>query len=339
VIKGSHGNPGVSLVTGGAGFIGSHVAAELLKQGHSVICVDDLSGGCPRNLPEGAEFVTGSIGDRALVGRLFSEKRIDYIFHLAAFASEGLSHFVREWTIRNNILAAGTLINEAVNAGGVKAFVFASSAAVYGKSPGLLSEEVIPWPIDPYGVSKLAVEHDLQAAADFFGLPIIVLRLHNVFGSRQNLGDPYRNVAAIFVRRLLENKPLPFYGDGHQTRQFSHVTEVARTMAHAIHIPEAYGQTFNLGADRMRSILELGMTLSAIAKKSFNPEFLPARNEANHPCCSHDRAREVFGGAGWDDGFETGLEEMWQWARETPINGNIKMIPPEIERGFPAHWR
>ena len=143
-----------SLVTGGAGFIGSHVAAHLITQGHQVIVLDDLSGGGKVNVPAKAIFYQGSINDIALVDRLFSEHRIDYVFHLAAYAAVNMSHYIKRYNYTNNVIGSVNLINAAVNAGTVKCFVFASSISVYGEGAVPMDEAMVVRPSDPYGISK-----------------------------------------------------------------------------------------------------------------------------------------------------------------------------------------
>src|SRR5215204_5191783 len=160
----------VSLVTGAAGFIGSHVVDHCLRLGHRVVALDDLSGGFADNVPDGAMFVKGSILDHELLNTLFAEHGFDYVYHLAAYAAEGLSHFIRRFNYNNNLIGSMNLINAAVNSG-VKCFVFTSSIAVYGASPELpMREATVPHPEDPYGVAKLAVEMDLAAAKSMFGM-------------------------------------------------------------------------------------------------------------------------------------------------------------------------
>ncbi|MEM7392899.1 MAG: NAD-dependent epimerase/dehydratase family protein, partial [Verrucomicrobiota bacterium] len=190
--------PPTSLVTGAAGFIGSHVVDALIARGHTVIALDDLSGGFKDNVSPRVNFVEGSILDEALIERLFAEHTIDYVFHLAAYAAEGLSHFIRRFNYRNNLIGSINLINAAVNAGKVKCFVFTSSIAVYGANQVPMTEDLTPEPEDPYGIAKYAVELDLPEAARMFGLNHVIFRPHNVYGERQNIGDPYRNVIGIF---------------------------------------------------------------------------------------------------------------------------------------------
>src|ERR1035437_10005023 len=195
-----------SLVTGAAGFIGSHVCGELLKMGHQVVGLDDLSGGFPENILPGVRFVRGTVEDGAAIARLFRKHEFDYVFHLAAYAAEGLSHFIKRFNYTNNLIGSVNLINESVKHK-VKCFVFTSSIAVYGNCPPPMTEEMTPKPEDPYGIAKFAVEMDLKVTHEMFGLNYIIFRPHNVYGEYQNLGDKYRNVVGIFMNQLMQNKP------------------------------------------------------------------------------------------------------------------------------------
>ena len=181
-----------SLVTGGAGFIGSHVAQALLDRGHTVTVVDDLSGGYRENVPAAAQFVEVDVSDESAVTDLFRDARFEYVFHLAAYAAEGLSHFIRRFNYVNNVVGSMNVLNAAVNTD-VRCFVFTSSIAAYGRQPVPMTEEMTPKPEDPYGIAKYAVEMDLAAAHEMFGLDYIVFRPHNVYGEAQNLADRYRN--------------------------------------------------------------------------------------------------------------------------------------------------
>ncbi len=235
-----------SLVTGGAGFIGAHVVNELVALGHEVWVLDDLSGGFIENINPKAKFVKGSITDSKLVEKLFSDNKFDYVYHLAAYAAEGLSHFIKRFNYENNLIGSINLINESVK-NEVKCFVFTSSIAVYGAALPPMKETTIPLPEDPYGIAKLAVEQDLKATHEMFGLDYIIFRPHNVYGEYQNMGDKYRNVVGIFMNQLLQEKPLTVFGDGEQTRAFSYVGDVAPHIAKSVHIPQAINQTFNIG--------------------------------------------------------------------------------------------
>ena len=188
---------------------------------------------------------------------LWRRGRFDYVYHLAAYAAEGLSHFVRRFNYTNNVIGSVNVINAAVN-GGVSGLVFASSIAVYGPTSELPVTETAPLqPADPYGIAKYAIESDLRACRDLFGLPFLVFRPHNVYGPRQNIGDRYRNVVGIFMNQILGNKPMTIFGDGGQTRAFSYIDDVASVMADAITTPAAWNQVFNIGADSACTVREL----------------------------------------------------------------------------------
>src|SRR5580700_7399155 len=234
------------LVTGAAGFIGSHVAAHLLKQGHAVVGLDDLSGGFEDHVPHGTHFVRGSITDLELVNRLFAEHQFEHVFHLAAYAAEGLSHFIKHFNYTNNLLGSVNLINASVNTG-VKCFVCTSSIAVYGRNQLPMTEEAVPQPEDPYGIAKYAVELDLREAHEMFGLNYVVFRPHNVYGELQNIGDRYRNVIGIFMNQIMQGQPMTIFGDGKQTRAFSYIDDVAPVIAVSVARPESYNQIFNVG--------------------------------------------------------------------------------------------
>jgi len=220
------------LVTGGAGFIGSHVTAHLIKKGKEVIIIDDLSGGFKDNIPENAEFIEGSILDVDLLEKVFKQNNITRIYQLAAYAAEGLSHFIKRFNYNNNLIGSVNLINLAVNYE-VKCFIFTSSIAVYGSGQTPFLENIKPEPEDSYGIAKYAVEQELKTSHDMFGLNYIIFRPHNVYGERQNIGDRYRNVIGIFMNQLMKGEPLTIFGDGKQTRAFSYIDDVAPVIAHS----------------------------------------------------------------------------------------------------------
>src|SRR5262245_8501699 len=244
------------LVTGGAGFMGSHVSDALIARGDRVVVLDDLSGGFIENLPQQATFVEGSVTNAELVDRLFEQHQFDYVFHLAAYAAEGLSHFIKRFNYENNVIGSVNLINLSV-IHKIKCFVFTSSIAVYGKNQLPMSEDMKPEPEDSYGIAKHAVEEELKATRLMFGLPYIVFRPHNVYGERQNIGDKYRNVVGIFMNQIMQGKPMTIFGDGNQKRAFSYISDVAEPIARSIAIPQAQNQIFNIGADTPYTVNEL----------------------------------------------------------------------------------
>lgn len=325
------------LVTGGAGFIGSHVVSELLARGHKVVALDDLSGGFRSNVDERATFIPGSILDVELVNRLCDEHRFAYVFHFAAYAAEGLSHFIKRFNYQNNLVGSVNLINASVNYG-VRCFVFASSIAVYGHASPPVTEEMPTTPDDPYGVAKAAVEQDLRISRAVFGLRHIIFRLHNVYGERQNIGDRYRNVVGIFMNQSLRGEPLTLFGDGMQTRAFTHISDVAPIVAESIERPEAYDQTFNLGADRPVTVNELGETVTRAMGVAFRPQYLPARVEVTHIHASHAKARALLGYQGRVS-LEEGVSAMAAWVKQVGARASKGFGPLEIDRNLPPSWR
>ncbi len=325
------------LVTGGAGFIGSHVAEALLARGHRVVVLDDLSGGFLDNVPDGARFVAGSITDVKLVDALFAQESFDYVFHLAAYAAEGLSHFIRRFNYNNNLIGSVNLINAAVNSG-VKCFVFTSSIAVYGTSPALpMTEETAAHPEDPYGIAKLAVEQELRTCKEMFGMDYIVFRPHNVYGERQNIGDKYRNVVGIFMNQILQGKPMTVFGDGTQTRAFSYIGDVAPIIAESIDVPAAYNQVFNIGADRPYAVNDLAASIARAMGVAPDIVHVPARNEVLHAYSSHAKIGRVFGERELYS-LDEGLGRMAEWVRSHGARASQEFEGIEIAKNFPAAW-
>jgi UDP-glucose 4-epimerase len=325
------------LVTGGAGFIGSHVAEALVRRGDEVVVLDDLSGGHRGNVPDGATLVRGSVADPATVDRLFAGRRFDFVFHLAAYAAEGLSHFIRRFNYTNNVIGSVNLVNAAVNHG-TRGFVFTSSIAVYGASPELPMTEATPaHPEDPYGIAKLAVEQDLAAARAMFGLDFIVFRPHNVYGPRQNIADRYRNVVGIFMNQILRGEPMTIFGDGTQTRAFSYIDDVAPLIAASIDMPAAWNQVFNVGADTPCTLNDLASAVAASMGVPPRVTHLPARAEVVHAHASHARAREVFGERPVMP-LEEGLARMAAWVRQHGARATEPFEAIEVRRNLPAAW-
>jgi UDP-glucose 4-epimerase len=326
-----------ALVTGGAGFIGSHVAETLITDGCEVTVLDDLSGGFRDNIVEGATFVEGSITDDELVNALCNAQRFDVIFHLAAYAAEGLSHFIRRFNYTNNVVGSVNLINAAVNTN-VKCFVFTSSIAVYGASPELpMTEDTITRPEDPYGIAKLAVEQDLVAAKHMFDMDYIIFRPHNVYGERQNIGDRYRNVVGIFMNQLLQGQPMHVFGDGTQTRAFSYIADVAPIIARSINVQEARNQVFNIGADRHCSVNELALAVADALGTPPLIHHLPARNEVQHAYSSHDKIRRVFGTSS-ETCLSDGLARMASWVQCHGSRSSQRFDDIEVTKNLPTAW-
>lgn len=326
----------VSLVTGGAGFIGAHVTNELIRMGHQVIVLDDLSGGFTENINPAATFVEGSVTDHHLLEKLFSQYRFDYVYHLAAYAAEGLSHFIKRFNYTNNLIGSVNLINESVKHK-VKCFVFTSSIAVYGALQPPMREDMVPVPEDPYGIAKLAVEQDLRTTHEMFGMDYVIFRPHNVYGEFQNIGDRYRNVVGIFMNQLMQGKPLTVFGDGLQTRAFSYIGDLAPVIANSVNVPEARNQVFNIGADQEYSVKELAQTVIDAMNLNGELRFLEPRNEVVHAHADHSKVKKVFGDAPGTS-LKEGIQRMADWAKKTGVKKSSRFSAIEILEKLPPVW-
>jgi len=322
------------LVSGGAGFIGSHIVDELVRD-NKVVVLDNLSGGFVKNINEKAIFIKGSILDIELLKATFQEHKFDYVFHLAAYAAEGLSHFIKRFNYENNLIGSINLINESI-LNKVKCFVFTSSLAVYGSNQVPMKEDMIPFPEDPYGIAKLAVERDLKASKDMFDLDYIIFRPHSVYGEKQNIADKYRNVIGIFMNQIMQNKPMTIFGDGRQTRAFSYIGDVAPIIAKSIYNHSAYGEVFNIGAERPYSILTLAKVVAKVMEVEPDIMYLEPRNEVKNAYCDHVKLKRVFGEIK-STSLEEGLVRMAEWARKIGPKES-KFMDIEIKQNLPKGW-
>jgi len=326
----------ISLVTGGAGFIGSHVAHYLLELDHKVIVLDDLSGGFKENIPEKALFIEGSITDQVLINNLFQEHAINYVYHLAAYAAEGLSHFIRNFNYQNNLIGSINLINASVNHK-VKRFIFTSSIAVYGTQELPLKESQKPQPEDPYGIAKYAVEMDLENAYKMFGLEYTIFRPHNVYGPGQNIGDKYRNVVGIFMNQILRGEEMTIFGNGHQTRAFTYITDIAPYIAKSYAFAKAKNQIFNIGSDQEYSVNELTNSVAAAMEVHPNIQHLDQREEVVHAYSDHSKFKQVFNPK-TTTSLKKGLLETASWVKENGSKKSSRFKNIEIKKNMPKSW-
>lgn len=327
----------VSLVTGGAGFIGSHVVHQLIDLDHQVIVLDDLSGGFETNVHRAATFYEGSILDVDLINQIFEKHAINYVYHLAAYAAEGLSHFIRNFNYQNNLIGSVNLINASVNHD-VDCFVFTSSIAVYGENPLPHTEDQIPKPEDPYGIAKYAVELDLKNALKLFGMDHIIFRPHNVYGTHQNIGDRYRNVIGIFMNQILKNEPLTIFGDGQQTRAFTYIDDVALAIANSVNIAEARNQVFNIGSDAAYSVNDLAEAISTAMQSEIEINYLEKREEAKHAFASHEKFNRIFQPSA-SVSLKDGLQQMAEWVKHHGSRKSGEFEHIEISKNLPPSWK
>jgi UDP-glucose 4-epimerase len=328
------------LVTGAAGLLGSHFCDYLLSCGHSVVAIDNLSGGYRENIPDGVKFYKADLCDHSAVDSIVRDNNISYIYHFAAYAAVGLSPFIRRFNYNNNIIASVNLINAAIKYD-VKKFIFASSMDVYGAQEPPFYEHMVPNPTDPYGIAKYAIEMDLRNARDQFGLNYTIIRPHNVIGPRQNIWDRYRNVAGIWIRKAMMGEPLTIYGNGHQRRAFSDVKYYMAPFCELMHNPKTDCEIINIGADRDVTINELADVVTDVAhmKTGVRPTrvHLEPRDEVPLMWCNHDKAKDILGFNDKTDLYSL-IEETWDWAIQiTPKE--IKYMEYEINKGMYSYWR
>jgi UDP-glucose 4-epimerase len=329
-----------TIITGGAGFIGSHVAGILLEQGHQVLVLDDLSGGFEDNVPPGADFEKRSVMDP--LDHLFQSYRPNVVYHLAAYAAEGLSHHIPVFNFMNNTVATANVLAAAYRAG-VEHFVFTSSIAAYGhpRENQAFDETTVCVPCDPYGAAKLACEHYSESFYSYFGTPAYtIFRPHNVFGPRQNISDPYRNVVGIFMSAVLRKQPMPVFGDGSQTRSFSYITGVARCIAEAPMTPAARNAVFNVGGDVPMSVGELARHVAEVMGVPAQIRYLLPRKEVQHAHCHHERARSAFPHVYAEQvDIVTGLKKMAEYVQSRPVPQVTECPSPiEISDLLPLSW-
>ena len=328
------------LVTGVAGLLGSHVASFLIKKGHNVVGIDNLSGGYSENIPEEVKFYHADLLRTSLVKSVIKNEKIDVVYHFAAYAAVGLSPFIRKFNYENNVIASVNLINSSIE-NNVEKFVFASSMDVYGAQEPPFTENMIPMPQDPYGIAKYAIEQDLGNAYRQFGLNYTIIRPHNIIGPHQNIWDRYRNVAGIWIRKAMLGDPLTIYGDGEQRRAFSDVKYYLEAFESLIWNRSTDQQTFNIGADRDVSINELARIVQDVAhqRMGIRPRLLhlEPRDEVKNMWCNHDKAKNILNFVDKTNLYDLILE-TWDWAVQIKPKP-VKYMKYEIDKGIYSYWR
>jgi UDP-glucose 4-epimerase len=304
------------LVTGGAGFIGSHLVEGLAAAGKRVRVLDDLSTGMWDNLAQvrpAPERIEGSVADPALVARAI--EGVSVVYHLAALAS--VQRSVEAPAESHSVCATGTLlVLDGARRAGVRRVVYAASASAYGNPSGEVQSEDEPvMPLSPYAAAKLAGELYCQSFAATYGLETVRLRFFNIFGPRQRADSPYSGVIAIFAAALGEGRIPTIFGDGLQTRDFTYVSDVVQCLMRAAEAPGVSGEVFNVGTGRPTSLLDLLAALNKLLGTSVVPRFGPARaGDIRHSRAEIRRARERLG---YDPAvnFEAGLAQTLKWYR------------------------
>lgn len=305
-----------AVVTGGAGFIGSHLVEALLADGCRVTVLDDLSSGNERNLPRtGRElrFIRGDIRDRQTVEGAVAG--CEAVFHLAAVVS--VPKTTQDPVGSAEVNEAGALnVLDAARRAGARRFVFASSSAVYGDDPRLPKiEDMAPKPLTPYAVQKLAVEYHARVYSGLYGLPSVSLRFFNVFGPRQDPSSPYSGVISIFMTKALTAGVPVIYGDGRQSRDFVFVGDVVQALIRAANSPGVHGRVYNVGTGRAVTISALWKMVAALSGSSARPVHEPPRRGDVPQSVSAIAAARTDLGFVPQVSFERGLELTMAWYR------------------------
>jgi len=329
------------LITGVAGLLGSCFSKYLLDKKYNVIGIDNLSGGyidfVDNRLIKNKKFYKIDLGNTKELDLVFKKHKINYVYHFAAYAAEGLSPFIRNFNYSNNLLSSVNIINCCVKYN-VEKIIFTSSMAVYGHGLPPFKESQLPKPADPYGIAKYAVEMDLEQAFNQFNLKYNIIRPHNVIGINQNIWDKYRNVIGIWIRRSIDKQNIYIYGDGKQKRAFSDIKYYMKPFEELMNGLD--GEIFNIGADHEYELIHIAKLVQKIAKEfGYNPqiEHLEPRLEVKNAFCNHDKAKKLLNFKD-DTNIEKTIREMFEWATKQPKR-KVKKMTYEVDKNIYSFWK
>src|SRR3989344_5761700 len=320
------------FITGGAGFIGSHLADKLVEKNHKVVILDDLSGGTKKNISNQAVFVKIDCRDNKGMDKIFKKHKPEVVFHLACNAAENKAQFSPiDITSRNYDAFIKTLTPFIKYKG--KRFIFTSSVAVYGSLQIPFRETDKPEPEDLYGITKLAAEKTLEVMSKVYGFEYVIVRPHNVYGPRQNMRDPYRNVVTIWMNAILSNKPYYIYGDGSQTRCFTFIDDVVESL-YKCGFEDVAGKTFNIGSDKIYTVRELSKAVNS----TYGPDFLAKRpQEVKEAIADHSLCKSILGYH--ETSLEEGIRKTWEWVKSVgpvePLYNPLEIDSPKV----PHNWK
>lgn len=326
------------LITGVAGMIGSRMAEWILENqpGYQVIGVDNLSGGYKEHVPAGVSFMQLDLATGNL-DPLFENHQVDYVYHFAAYAAEGLSPFIRCFNYTNNLVATANIVNTCIKYN-VKRLVFTSSMAVYGLGNPPFHEDALPKPVDPYGVAKYACEMDIQIAGEQHGLDWCIIRPHNVYGKNQNIWDKYRNVLGIWMYQHLNKEAFTIFGDGSQKRAFSYIDDCLLPLWNAAVREKASKQIINLGSTVETTVLGAAEILKEVVGDNASFHFLEQRHEVKNAYSTHEKSVHLLE---YSDktSLKDGLANMWSWARMQPTRERKEWEQYELDKGLYGFWK
>ena len=326
------------LITGVAGFMGSHLGDAFLAKGYDVVGIDNLLGGYEENVPSGVDFHNIDLDNLELIQPLFED--VDLVVHTACTAYEGLSVFSPSLVVRNTMQITTNIMSACVKAN-VKKIVHLSSMARYGTQEVVpFVESMVPKPQDPYGIAKYGAELMIKNISDTHGLNYVILVPHNIIGPRQKFDDPYRNVASIMINRMLQGKQPIIYGNGEQKRCFSFMQDVTDPLMIACETDVAHGRIVNIGPDEeFVTINELAYKLSVILDFKLEQIYMPGRpQEVFHANCSADLSRELLNYK-TTTSLEAGLVELVNWIKSKGAREFNYHLPLEfVTEKTPKTW-
>jgi len=323
------------LITGVAGFMGSHIADAFLAKGDTVLGIDNLIGGYRDNIPEGVDFITADLDNPP---HIF--EGVDLVVHTACTAYEGLSVFSPSLVVRNTMQITTNVMSMCLKYG-VKKIVHMSSMARYGTQDVVpFTEDMLPKPQDPYGIAKYGAEMIIRNLSETHGMDYAILVPHNIIGPRQKYDDPYRNVASIMANRMLQNKQPVIYGDGNQMRCFSFMQDVINPLMLACETSAVDGQVTNIGPDEeFVTINELAERIANIIGFDLDPIYMPGRpQEVKHANCSADKARQLLG-YNTTTTLNDGLTQLVEWIDQRGVKAFDYHLPLEfVTDKTPKTW-
>jgi len=301
------------LVTGAAGFLGSHLCEKLRNLNYEVIGIDNMSGGNLDNVPNDVKFHKIDCCDFKKINTIM--QNVDIVYHCAATAHEGLSVFSPVQISKNNYMATVTVISAAIN-NKVKRIIYCSSMARYGDQPTPFTEDMTPKPVDPYGISKVAGEDVLKNLCNLNNIEWVIVVPHNIIGPRQKYDDPFRNVVSIMINRILQNKSPIIYGDGEQKRCFSYIDDCIYCLLALIDNKNVAGEIINIGPDEeFVTINKVAEICSNVTGSNLKPEYHPDRpKEVKIATCSADKARKLLNYKTTTD-LHTGIKKTYEFIK------------------------
>ena len=326
------------LITGVAGFMGSHLADSMIAEGHDVCGIDNLIGGYESNVPKSVKFIKEDLRNLGLVSPHF--EGVDVVIHSACTAYEGLSVFSPGLVSENTYQITANVLSASINFK-VRKFIYLSSMARYGSQPVVpFTEDMVPAPQDPYGIAKYASELLVKNLCELNQMEYTILVPHNIIGPRQKYNDPFRNVASIMVNRMLQGKQPVIYGTGNQKRCFSFMKDVVDPIKSTINTSIGNGEVINIGPDdEFVTINELALKISNILAFPLDPIYVPSRpQEVEFANCSADKARRLLNYAPCVS-LDEGLKELISWISEKGARPFEYHLPIEIKNeSTPKTW-